>query len=192
MDTREHGTPGDEGFTLVELVIYGLLAVGVLLTVGTILVGSMNIERTVRESTSIANAAQLAARSIESGVRNASAVTLNSVGDDQLLMARTAGSDPDSVTWRCIAWYFSSDSGTIRQMSTASDSVPVTTPTAEPTNWALLASDIQPPASGKIFDDDNPPSVTMEFIGSAGTAAPITISTSVAPRAGAEGSASCF
>src|SRR5690606_727777 len=114
------------GFTLVELIIYGLLAVGILLTVGTILIGSMNIERTVRESTSVANAAQLAARSIESGVRNASAVTLSSVGDDQLLMARTAGTDPDSITWQCIAWYFSSDSGTIRQMSTASDTVSIT------------------------------------------------------------------
>lgn len=181
----------DDGFTLVELLVYSVLLVAVLLIVGTIMISTQNIGLMVRESTTTASAAQLAATSIESGVRNATALRLTTVGDDQLLEVRSAGANPDDVTWRCEAWYFSSSSGTIRFIATSSDAVPVTAPSTEPTTWSLIASNIAPSSGDDIFTQDGN-SIMIDYHGTTEDSAPVVISTSVALRTGILESASCF
>lgn len=181
----------ESGFTLVELLVYGMLLVTVLLVVGSIIVSSLAIERTVRESTSATTTAQLAATFIEAGVRNATAVSLVSVGSDQMLIARTAGATPASVTWQCQAWYFSASSGTIRMTTSSSDAVAIGVPAAEPTTWALLATNIVAPASGVIFTNSGN-SVTIYFQAVTDDAEPVDIRSSSVVRAGMWESASCF
>ncbi|HRN30287.1 MAG TPA: hypothetical protein PK890_11395, partial [Terrimesophilobacter sp.] len=113
-------------------LIYGILLVSVLLIVGSILISTLGIERMVRESTIATSNAQLTATSIENGVRNATAVNLTAVGSDQVLMARTAGADPFSLSCVCRAWYYSAANGTIRTTTSANDSTPIASPTADP------------------------------------------------------------
>lgn len=181
----------EDGVTLIELLIYSVLLVSVLIIVGTIMISTQNIGVMVRNSTTTTSAAQLAANAIESGVRNATAVRLTDVGNDQLLQVRTAGSDPDDVTWRCEAWYFSSSAGTIRFIATASDAVPVTAPGTEPTTWSLLASRIVPSSGNDIFTQDGN-SIMIDYHGTTEDTAPVVIRTSVALRTGIMESASCF
>lgn len=180
----------DDGLTLVELIVYGILLISVLLIVGSIMISTLGVERVVRESTTATTAAQLAATSIETGVRNSSAVNLSSVGSDQLLVARTAGTGA-TVAWRCQAWYYSAASGTIRTTSSASDAAPIAAPTAEPTTWTLLASNIDAPTSGVIFTNSGN-SVTIYFQATTDDSEPVDIRSSSVVRAGAWESASCF
>lgn len=181
----------DDGLTLVELLVYSILLAMVLLIVGSIMISTLGIERIVRESTTTTSDAQLAATAIEAGVRNSTAVQLTDIGDDQLLVARTAGTDPATLSWRCEAWYFSKSAGTIRTTATTSDSAPITVPASEPTSWTLLASNIEPPASGVTFTHSGN-SVTIYFQGITADAQPVDIRSSSVVRAGAWESASCF
>ena len=183
--------PAEDGVTLVELLVYSILLVTVLLMVGTIMISTQNIGLIVRESTTTASAAQLAATSIETGVRNATAVKLTDIGDDQMLQVRTVGSDPNTVVWRCQSWYFSAAAGTIRFLSSASDAVPVASPTGEPTNWGLLVNNVDPSTRTGIFTPSGN-SITMEFHGTAAGSAPVVIRTSVVLRPEPLESASCF
>jgi hypothetical protein len=181
----------ENGVTLVELLVYSVLLVTVLLIVGTIMISTQNIGLIVRESTTTASAAQLAATSIETGVRNATAVKLTDIGDDQLLQVRTAGADPNNVVWRCQSWYFSDSAGTIRYLSSASDAVPVASPIGEPTNWGLLVNNVEPSSGSGIFTQSGN-SITMDFHGTTADSAPVVIRTSVVPRTESLESASCF
>lgn len=188
---RRPQASSEDGLTLIELLVYSILLVVVLLIVGTILISTQNIGLIVRESTTTASAAQLAATSIESGVRNATAVKLTDIGSDQMLQVRTAGTDPNAPTWRCQTWYFSDSAGTIRSLSSASDAVAVASPTSEPTSWGLLAGNIEPSSGTGIFTQSGN-SITMNFHGTTDDTAPVVISTSVALRTAFLESASCF
>ena len=64
----------DRGITLVELLVYMLLAIVVLTIVGSILINSFQAERQVRDAAQSNSTAQLVAESLGRGIRNASAV----------------------------------------------------------------------------------------------------------------------
>lgn len=189
--TKTERQSTEEGLTLVEVLVYSLLLVGVLVIVGTIMISTLSIERMVRETTESTSAAQLAATAIESGVRNGTAIDLETVGDDRVLLARTAGSDPGSVTWHCAAWYFSESAGTIRYSRSASDSSPIPIPTAEPQDWALLASGIETVESNEVFSFSGG-TLNIEFQGTTDSMQPVLIKSSSVVRAGAWERASCF
>lgn len=128
------------GVTLVELLVYMMLAVVVLAIVGGILINSSAADRSVRDATRATNAGQLISLSVGRGVRNASAVW-HSAPDStpELLMVRTAGplSPPN---WSCQAWSFSE--GEIR--TTKSSSAIANTQTAGSVrSWTLLARGVQ-------------------------------------------------
>lgn len=189
---RNINSASEDGLTLVELIIYGLLLVVVLGIVGSIMISALSIEREVRASTESTTAAQLAAESIVSGVRNGTARELTSVGDDQLLKIRTAGGNPGTVTWHCAAWYYSPSSGTIRTTRTADDSTGVATPTSEPLTWTLIAEGVTTAdPSGEIFTATTD-GVRLNFTAEAGEGAMVVIDSSATLRAGGTESASCF
>lgn len=188
---NSRGAAPDDGLTLVELLVYSLLLVGVFLIVGTIMISSLSIEQMVRTSTQTASNAQLAASSIESGVRNGTDFAVENVGDDRVLLVRTAGSDPGAVTWHCAAWYFSESTGTIRYTRSSSDSAPVVVPGSEPVDWTLLASGIEAVETREVFSFDGA-TLTIEFQGTSESMQPVLVKSSSALRAGAQEKASCF
>src|SRR4051812_34136592 len=108
---RAHAASDDKGFTLVELVIAAMILVLVLAVVGAMITSLSKTSTTVTGMTSTSTSAQLAAESVELGIRNSSDFLLTSpTGSDQLLIARTA-QGTTSVTWTCVAWYYSAADG---------------------------------------------------------------------------------
>ena len=103
IDTTSETTT-ERGFTLVELLIYSMLMVVVLAIVGGMIVSFTSTSKTVGSITQVSTSGQLAAQSVERGIRNASDFRLTTpTGTDQLLIARTAGGGTD-LTWKCAAW----------------------------------------------------------------------------------------
>lgn len=192
-NSRPSATGRDDGLTLVELIVYGLLLVVVLGIVGSIMVSTISIERDVRASSESTTAAQLASQSIVHGVRNGTARELRYVGDDdQLLRIRTAGSSPGAVQWYCAAWYYSSTNGTIRSTTSSDDSIGIPVPTGEPTTWTLLAEGIEASdASGDIFTATLD-GVIIKFTAETAQGTTVPIVSAATLRTGGTESASCF
>ncbi len=137
----------DEGFTLVELMVYFSLLVVVMLIVGGIFINSVNAERTVRGVNDSTNQGQLVAQSVTNGVRNSSNIQLTTpVAGAQLLITRSVGSAA-TPAWTCNAWYFAN--GEIRtKQSATSIAVPTATELA---TWTLLDRSVKVNGSNPVF-----------------------------------------
>ena len=182
----------ESGLTMVELMIYSLLLAGVLAIIGSLLISTLRTESTVSGVVDATTAAQLAAKSIESGVRNSSGFQLTAVNTtDQVLLARVTDS---AGVWTCRAWYYSNTENTIRALSSTSKILPASWTTASLASWTLLASGVEPavgkPASDPIFTSAGQ-YVTMNFRVLAESYPPATISSSAARRI-TQGSTQCF
>ncbi|WP_434318397.1 prepilin-type N-terminal cleavage/methylation domain-containing protein [Leifsonia sp. P73] len=180
----------DDGFTLVELVIAAMLLVLVLSVVGAIMSSLSQTSKTVNSMTSTSTSAQLAAESIERGIRNSSDFLLtNPTGTDQMLVARTAQGNT-TLTWTCVAWYYSSaNGGSIRYTMSPSA---IATPTAATlSQWTLLATGVAPSSGTGIFSGSSP-QLTIGFNGQSTGAGNVTISSTVVSRAGSSGTPACY
>ncbi len=182
----------DRGISMAELLIYSMLLSGVLIIVGALLINSLRTQNTVTTITQASTAGQLAARSIETGIRNSSTFKLITVNtSDQLLLARV--SDANGA-WSCQAWYYDNTNNAIR-FKKSSLSIPSTQWSA--TNlakWTLLTEGVLPPqgaaASAPIFVESGA-KVTLSFRVEAGDHKPALISSSAARRL-SQGSTQCF
>ena len=141
----------DRGLTLVELVVAASLLSLVLVVVGGMFVSLVNAERTVTPQSQGTTAAQLAATSIGSAIRNSSEFRITDVGTDQLLVARVAGND-DAIVWSCRAWYYSSAGAGEIRTTTAPDGTVVLAPsTSQLATWTQLIEGVASPAGLPVF-----------------------------------------
>jgi hypothetical protein len=173
----------DDGISLVELLIYSALALVVLAIVGGMLINSVRTESTVRSVTEATTQGQLAAGSLENGVRNSTDFTLTTQpSGDQLLQARVA-STSTPVVYRCVAWYYSISTKSLRyRESPTTVAVPTS---AQLAGWRLLVSGILPKtgvaAAGPIFAGVEP-QLDIDFRVTAGKDPPAAISSSTVRR----------
>ena len=168
----------ERGFTLIELMIAGMLSVVVLVIVGGMLINSMKAERVVRDATSASNAGQLVATSVTRGVRNASSLDLTApAAGEELLRARTSGTSADPTAFVCQAWYFSGDEIRMKMSPTA---IAAPTP-AQLATWTLVSDGIGPVSGGPVFTL-NGKQLDLKLNASAGDGAPVLISTSAVSR----------
>ncbi|MFC5503081.1 type II secretion system protein J [Lysinimonas soli] len=182
---------GDDGFTLVELLISCVLLGIILTVVGSLLVSLITTPKSVTARIDTSNAAQLVLRSIDNGVRNSSDFRLTSPqGNDQLLVARTAQSGA-TIAWVCSAWYYSATDGSIR--STVSTTTIATAPDAATVaGWTLLDSGVTPSSGTGIFTVVGQQLLVSFNDVPAGQSSPQTMTTSVYSRAGSTGSPQCY
>lgn len=180
----------EEGFTLIELLVYALLLAGVLAIVGGMILSALTASKTVVSITDTSTAGQLVAKSVVTGIRNSSDFRLtNPVGDDQLLVARTASSDA-TLTWTCFAWYYSAaDDGSVRFTTSPTTILPPTP--EELATWTLLTKGVTPVSGTGIFSALNE-RLSLSIHGLDGIHPPVDITTSATSRAGASGSLTCF
>lgn len=185
-----HTHESAEGFTLIELLVYMMLIGLVLAIVGAMMINTMRTSSTVASVTGASNAGQLAARSIEKGIRNSSDFLLTSPGgNDQLLLARTAlgGS---TLTWVCAAWYYSANGdGSIRYKT--SNTAIATPDAATLATWTLLTEGVKPATGTSIFSTSGE-QLSIAFHATAADHPPAAISSSAYSRAGATGSPACY
>jgi prepilin-type N-terminal cleavage/methylation domain-containing protein len=180
----------EAGFTMIELLVASLLFVIVFTIVGGIFFSLLRTQQTVNVVTGSANSGQLAANSIENGIRNSSDFQLSAVGSDQLIVARTAGSGT-TLTWGCTAWYYSAaGSGEIRSTRTTGAAIDAPT-SAELADWTLVLEGVEPHTGSTIFTVSGP-QLTVSFDASAGDHSSTAIDFTVIPLTGATGATTCY
>lgn len=178
------------GFTMIELLVASLLFVIVFTIVGGIFFSLLRTQQTVNVLTGSANSGQLAANSIEGGIRNSSDFQLTAVGTDQLIVARTAGSGT-TLTWACTAWYYSAaGEGEIRSTRTTGAAIDAPT-SAELADWTLVLEGVEPRTGSTIFTASGP-QLAVSFDATAGDHSSTAIDFTVIPLTGATGATTCF
>ncbi len=179
----------EDGLGLVELIIYMALTLVILSAVGGVVISMITVQNQVMGSANAAEQAQLISRSINSGVRNSTAVQLQAVNTtDQILRVRTA-SAANTAVWSCQAWYFSAADKALR-MKTAATAI-ATPSQSDLTGWTLLASGVSPVQGQTIFLQ-NGVKLSIIFSEKVANETPIIIRTSVSQRGGVRISAPCF
>jgi type II secretory pathway pseudopilin PulG len=185
------------GFTLIELLLYISLSLIVLAIAGGILISGLRAQDTAGKVTSAANTAQQIVRSVQSGVRNASAstVTSDAAAGTQLLVARTIGSDPNSTVASCQAWFYGPANGGSVYTTKTTPAAPITVPSAGPAGiWAYLGNGVSPadPITGKVFNAPSGGRVELKFDVAAGSHPYVLVNTMTYTSQAASVSAPCF
>jgi len=185
------------GFTLIELLISSGLAVIVVGIASGILINGIRTQDTANTVTNAANVAQQVVRSIQTGVRNASAITVTSdpVAGTQLLLARTVGSDPTTTAASCQAWYYTPSNGGSVYTKRTTPASAIALPAGGPHgSWTLLGSGISPsdPATGKVFSAPSGGRVELKFEAAAGLHPYVLMNTMTYVSLSATVSAPCF
>lgn len=171
----------DRGFTLIELLASSLLFAVIFTVIGSIFISLVRTQESVETTTQTTNVGQLAARSVDDGIRNSSGFQLTAVGADQLLTARTASSGT-TLTWSCIAWYYAAaGDGSIR---TSTSSTAIAAPSAaQLSTWTLLIDGVEPRVGSTVFTVDGT-RLAVAFDALADGQNPTAIEFSVAPPPG--------
>jgi type II secretory pathway pseudopilin PulG len=196
MRKRDTSSAVESGFTLVELIVYVAL-LGVIITViSGIFLSSLSTEKTVRTVVQATTQGQLAAQSVQTGIRNSSDFRLQNLpGGDQLVLARVAGGEA-TLSFGCAAWYYSVDERTIRNKTSATAITPPTA--AEVATWLRLVDGVVPattsPPSATIFmtSPSTPNQLDIAFEVTAGAGDPNAAIASSTVRRLTETSAQCF
>jgi len=180
----------EEGFTLIEVLVTSMLLVLVLAIAGTLIGSLSTTSRTVNSLTATTSSAQIAAESVERGIRNSSDFLLSvPSGTDQMLVARTAQSGT-TLNWVCSAWYYSAaNGGSIRfKTSTTAIAAPNAAALAQ---WTLLAQGVAPSSGTTIFSGSSP-TLSFSFKSTSAGAGAATIKSTVLSRAGSSGTPACY
>lgn len=195
---RNRFSSDDEcGFTLVELMISTGLTIIVLVITGGILISGLRTQEIARSVTDAANTAQQIVHSVQSGVKNASAITVtsNSTTGTQLLLARTVSSDPNSTAPSCQAWYYTPSNGGAVYTTKTTPAAAITLPSGGPHGvWTILGTGVSPadPSTGKVFNAPNGGRVELNFDVAAGSHPYVLINTMTYNSQSTSVSSPCF
>ena len=185
------------GFTLVELLITTLLSVIVVMIAGGILINGLRTQEMTHTVTDAAVTAQQIVRSVQAGVKNASAITVTSdlAAGTQLLMARTIGTDPNSTAASCQAWYYTpTNGGNVYTKKTTPASI-ISLPNGGPAGlWTLLGTGVTPadPVTGKVFNAPSGGRIELKFDVKAGAHPYVLINTMTYAAQSSTVSTPCF
>ena len=192
----------DRGLTLPELIVASMLTVVVLITVGSMYLSTLRVERIVTDLAEGASSAQLVARSIDAGVRNGTYFASTPVvtagdGTQMLVVCAAGGASAASYTWK--AWVYNpAGDGELRTETFAANSAPAMPSAAMLASWSLLATGIEPRnTGGTVFGyddsvDERRVSIRFASIGDLADSATIDFETNLAPQASyAPGSEPC-
>jgi len=170
----------DDGVSLVELLIYMMLAVVVLTIIASILINSLRAENTVRTAADATSSAQLVAQSLNRGIHNASAIEVSTPAAG-ITVVRTRSIDSSaSGVWRCEAWVVAD--GELRT-TTSSSAIAVPTTAAAASTWLLLAEGVAPIGSAPIFSlASDERSLGLSFTVANGSGVPVTLDTTIVSK----------
>lgn len=190
-------SPRDEGFTLLELLITSTLSIIVVMIAGGLLINGLRTQEMTHTVTDASITAQQVVRSVQAGVKNASALTVisDAVTGTQLLLARTIGLDPNSTAASCQAWYYTpSNGGTVYTHRTTPASIITLTAGDPQGNWTVLGTGITPsdPATGKVFNAPSGGRVELKFDVKAGSHPYVLIKTMTYTTQSSTVSTPCF
>ena len=187
----------EKGFTMVELMISTTLSIIVLAIAGGVLISGLRTQEIARTVTNATNTAQQIVHSVQTGVKNASAITVisDSVTGTQLLQVRTVSSDPNSTAPSCQAWYYTpANGGAVYTMKTT-PATAITLPSGGPQGvWTILGTGVSPadPVTGKVFNAPSGGRVDLKFDVAAGSHPYVLINTMTYNSQSTSVSSPCF
>lgn len=187
----------DRGFTLIEMLVASTLSIIVLTIAGGVLISGLRTQEMARTVTDAANIAQQIVRSVQAGVRNASAVTVSSdaITGTQLLLARTIGSNPNSTAASCQAWYYTPLNGGAVYTKRTTPAAAISLPAGGPAGvWTILGAGVTPsdPVTGKVFNAPSGGRVELMFDVAAGKHPYVLVNTMTYTPQSTSVSAPCF
>ena len=183
--SRHHGghwptDAQDDGFTLVELIVYSALSLIVLAIIGGLFFQTFNVQSRVGTSTASTTNGQQALSTIAKTVRNSTSVTVTSSPSGSLIVTKTTNS-AGTVTCGYKAYYFAyAGSGTIYYKS--STSVIAEPAAAALPSWKKILSGVTKPATQAPFTAVST-AVTMHFFVKVGITSPVELNSTVVSRA---------
>ncbi|GAA4177738.1 type II secretion system protein [Gryllotalpicola koreensis] len=144
----DHHVATEDGFTLVELLIYTMLLAIVLVIVGGFMFNSISSSNTIRTTSQASTEGQLIASSLQAGIENATAVTGTDYPDGSALVMARVATRGATLDWQCEAWYYSAADKAV-YTTTTHPAVAITLPTGGPKgSWSLLGDGIVPVTDG--------------------------------------------
>lgn len=190
-DTRERG------FTLLELLITSTLSIIVVMIAGGLLINGLRTQEMTHTVTDASNIAQQVVRSVQAGVKNASALTVisDAAAGTQLLLARTIGLNPASTAASCQAWYYTPANGGVVYTRKTTPASLITLPAGGPSGvWTELGTGITPsdPVTGKVFNAPSGGRVELKFDVKAGAQPYVLINTMTYTSQSSTVSTPCF
>jgi len=192
---------GDDGVTLVELMVYIVLLGVVMSIVVTTWISITKAQTSVQNVSNAANSGQAALNGITSAITNSSALSLTApTSGNQLLRTRTAlpGS---TATWQCEAWYYQSaanSSSGVGGLYFKTSSSAITAPTSSAlSSWTTLVTGVTPPTgSTTIFNaplvQSATTSLTFSFYATVSGQRPVLLASTATTQLGNTGSSPCF
>jgi type II secretory pathway component PulJ len=195
---RSPREPDEGGLTLAELLVHCAILAILFPLVGVLLHGALTSQRDVETVTQAGDSVQIAARSVERGIRNASSVspvTAPSAGSE-LLVARINVGDAAGTTWVCQGWYYAGGVLYTRRMDVAGAPTPAIS-TADLSQWSVLVSGVGPRVNGQsIFTRSTSAATTtvgVDLAVTSGAKQVAVMSTAFTTRPqGQTGGAPCF
>lgn len=200
---RVRAARGQDGMSLVELIISSMLTIFMLTLIGSLFMRSMDANAAVRATTVTTNEARLqfdeiqrAIRlAVETDVRVGTAPTVvPSDGRGDLLIVKSRlneGNVTSASTWRCMGWYVDPD-GNLRGVKdkTIASGTPATA--TNPATWPIITRGVTALAPSSAFLAHDPDAdVEAWYPGSVGVSllfevadanVPVNVATTVAPR----------
>lgn len=181
----------DDGFTLTEMIAAAAIFALVSLTLGGVMISISNAQTQVTTSTSATNMAQTAADSIDTGVRNASALNLTASGSDQLLVAKVAGAGA-ALTWQCRGWYYSAAGGGKLWTTQTAPGTKIAVPSSSQlATWTLLVDGVTPSAGTTVFTRSGS-RVEVGFLVAVTGTSPVQMDFTTTSLLGVSEDASCY
>lgn len=146
-----------EGFSLIELLIYMLMSTAVLAILVSIFASVFTVQDSVMQSGDSTSELQTISNSISHGVRNSTALQLTTSSVGQVLVVETQ-TGADQVGSICQAWFYKPSLDTLY---TATGAAKADLPSSSSTEgWTLLSDNIHAVGSTSMFSASGS---TLEF-----------------------------
>lgn len=176
----------DDGFTLVELIVYSVLLIIVLGILTTFVIQVFTKQSSVVQTGQANNGAQLALSSIERGIRNADAAHVETVGASALYALTYQGQPVGAVAvgeWRCQGWALV-DTGDERGTGLfTATTAPGAMGSPSASDWTLLARNVNSAGSSFTVSGGTVDIVLdVSTVLPSGTTSAVTLQTQVVPR----------
>lgn len=166
----------DHGLTLIELIVYMLLATVVIGIVATIMINSFRVDTQVRDTAAAASDTQLLAESLGRGIRTAGYIEATVPVAGQLYVRTQSRDSGAAGDWVCSAWFFDGDAISWTTSTTA-------LPSAPPPSMLVLLDDIEAVGSQPVLAlAADGRSLNVALSASAGDGAPILLDTTIVSR----------
>jgi type II secretory pathway pseudopilin PulG len=200
---RVRAARGEDGMTLVELIVSSMLTVFMMTLVGTLFIRSMDANAAVRATTVTTNEARIQFDEIQRAIRLAvetdvrvgtapAVVPADGRGDVLIVKTRlNEGDVANASTWRCMGWYVDS-AGNLRGVKDTTIATGTPQTALDPATWPVISPGVTAIAPRSPFLAHDPDvDVEAWYPGSVGVNlrfevtdanVPVHVETTVAPR----------